>query len=119
MRQHYKLVEDREDGVALVVHFEDRRRQHISLTPCEALDRMWVIFETRICRKELLAPDEACRINAQLPVGSLAIDHTGFYIARHTALLETLDAEEIMIPLHALVTVADDLEERLTGDDLW
>lgn len=119
LRTHYKLVDDEEDGVALVLEFDDRRHQHISLSPFEALDRQWVAFETRICRKELLDGEEACRLNAKLPVGFLALDDIGFYVARHTALLETLDPEEILVPLHALVTVADDLEEKLTGADMW
>jgi hypothetical protein len=33
--------------------------------------------------------------------------------------MDTLDAEEILVPLHALVSVADDLEEKLTGCDMW
>jgi hypothetical protein len=119
MRSHYGLVEDSAEQVALVIEFDDRRKQHISMTPVEALDHSWVVFETRICRQELLDPKEACQLNGKLPVGHLAIDEMGYYVARHTALMDTLDAEEILVPLHALVSVADDLEEKLTGCDMW
>jgi hypothetical protein len=119
MRRHYPLVDDTDDQLALVIKFDDSRRQHISMTPCEALDHSWVVFETRICRQELLDPKEACELNGKLPVGHIAIDEMGFYVARHTTLMDTVDTEDLLVPLHALVSVADDLEERLTGGDMW
>jgi len=119
MRKHYRLAEDSDERVTLLFGFDDNRRQHITLSTFEAMDRQWLLFETRICRKELLDPLEACRINASLPVGHLALDNQDFYTARHTTLLGTLDTEELLVPLHALVKMADELEEKLTGADIW
>ena len=119
MRKHYRLSEDSEDQITLLIGFEDNRRQHITLSMFEAMDRQWLLFETRICRRELMDPVEACKLNGTLPVGHLALDSEGFFTARHTTLLGTLDTEELLIPLHALVKMADELEEKLTGMDMW
>ena len=119
LRKHYRLSDDNENEVTLLFGFEDNRRQHITLSTFEAMDRQWVLFETRICRRELLDPEEACRMNSTLPVGHLSLDSQSFYTARHTALLGTLDTEELLLPLHALVKMADELEEKLTGTDMW
>jgi len=119
LAEHYHVVEDSDSKVAVLMEFEDGRRQHITIYPFEAVDRTWLGFETRICRQEFMPPQQACRLNSELAVGHLALDSEGYYIARHTVLLGTLDPEELLVPLHVLTTLADDMEERLTGRDLW
>ncbi len=119
LREHYRVVDDDERAMGVLIEFDNRRRQHISISPFEAFDRQWLRFETRICQQALLDAIEACRVNAEMAVGSLALDSEGFYVARHTALLDTLDLDELIVPMHALTAFADDLEERLTGRDLW
>ncbi len=119
LRDHYRVVDDDDRSMGLLMEFDNNRRQHISISLFEAFDRQWIAFETRICRKALLEPAEACRFNASLVVGSLALDAEDFYVARHTALLDTMDLDELMVPIHALTVLADDLEEKLTGRDLW
>ena len=68
---------------------------------------------------ELLACERALRLNGNSVVGYLALDRDDFYVMRHTALLSTLDPDELVVPMHVLVKVADKLEEELTGADIW
>lgn len=119
LRAHYRVVDDDEQVMGVLIEFQDRRRQHISISRFQAFDKDWISFETRICQEPLLDPAQACRLNAELAVGSLALDGEGFYVARHTALLDTLDLDDLIVPLHALTSLADDLEEKLTGRDIW
>jgi hypothetical protein len=119
MRTRYKLLEDDEEHVALLFGFDDNRRHSIDIKRFEAMDREWLQFEARVCRKELLEAERALTLNGQSVVGYLALDRDGFYVMRHTALLSTLDPDELIVPMHVLVKVADRLEEELTGSDIW
>lgn len=119
MRKHYRLSDESEDQITLLIGFDDNRRQHITLSHFEAMDRQWLLFETRICRKELMDPVEVLKLNNTLAVGHVALDSEGFFTARHTTLIGTLDTEELLVPLHALVKMADELEEKFTGTDVW
>jgi len=119
MRSRYRLLEDDEDHVALLFGFDDNRRHSITITLFEAMDRQWVLFEARVCRKELMGPKRALELNGKSVVGYLALDRDEFYVMRHTALLSTLDPDELVVPMHVLVKVADKLEEELTGSDIW
>lgn len=119
MRTHYKLLEEDEEHVSLLFGFDDNRRHSITLTLFEAMDREWLLFEARVCRRELLESERALRLNAKSVVGYLALDRDDFYVMRHTALLSTLDPDELVVPMHVLVKVADKLEEELTGSDIW
>ena len=56
---------------------------------------------------------------AEMELQGAALDRDGFYVMRHTALLSTLDPDELVVPMHVLVKVADKLEEELTGADIW
>ena len=119
LRAHYRVVDDDDQAMGVLIEFDNRRRQHISISRFQAFDKDWISFETRICQEQILEPAQACRLNADLAVGSLALDDQGFYVARHTALLDTLDLDDLLVPLHALTSLADDLEEKLTGRDVW
>jgi hypothetical protein len=119
MRQNYKLLEEDEQKIALLFGFDDNRKQTITITRFEAMDRDWIQFESRVCRRELLDADRALRLNGRSVTGYLALDRDGFYVMRHTALLSTLDPDELVIPLHVMVKAADKLEEESTGLDLW
>ncbi len=119
MRSRYRLLEEDEDHVALLFGFDDNRRHSITITVFEAMERQWVLFEARICRKELMEPQRALELNGKSVVGYLALDRDEFYVMRHTALLSTLDPDELVVPMHVLVKVADKLEEELTGSDIW
>jgi hypothetical protein len=119
MRTRYRLLEEDDQHVALLFGFDDNRRHSITIARFEAMDREWVQFEARVCRKELLEPERALRMNGKSVVGFLALDRDSFYVMRHTALLSTLDPDELVVPMHVLVKVADKLEEELTGSDIW
>ena len=119
MRTHYKLLEEDDEHVSLLFGFDDNRRHSITLTLFEAMDREWLLFEARVCRRELLESERALHLNAKSVVGYLALDRDDFYVMRHTALLSTLDPDELVVPMHVLVKVADQLEEELTGSDIW
>ena len=119
MRSQYKLLEEDDDHVSLRFGFDDNRRHSIAITQFRAMDRQWVLFEARVCRAELLDPERALKLNGNSVVGYLALDRDGFYVMRHTALLSTLDPDELVVPMHTIVKVADKLEEELTGSDIW
>ena len=119
MRARYRLLEDDEEHVSLLFGFDDNRRHSITITQFDAMDRQWVLFEARVCRRELMKPEKALELNGKSVVGYLALDRDDFYVMRHTALLSTLDPDELVVPMHVLVKVADKLEEELTGSDIW
>ena len=119
IRSRYRLLEDDQDHVALIFGFDDNRRHSITITKFDGMDREWVLFEARVCRKELMEPVRALELNGKSVVGYLALDRDSFYVMRHTALLSTLDPDELIVPMHVLVKVADKLEEELTGSDIW
>ena len=119
MRKSYKLLEEDENKISLLFGFDDNRKQSILLTRFEAMERDWVLFESRICRRELLDLERALKLNGRSVVGYLALDRDGIYVMRHTALLSTLDPDELVIPLHVMVKAADKLEEESTGLDMW
>ena len=119
LEEHYRVTEADDERLGVLLSFDNQRRQHVTVYRFEAYDRQWLGFETRICRKELLEPEEACRLNVKMPVGHVALDSEGFYVARHTALLDTLDLDELLLPLHVVTSLADKLEEELTGRDVW
>lgn len=119
MRSRYRLLEEDDEHVALLFGFDDNRRHSITITLFEAMDRQWVLFEARVCRQELMNHKRALELNGKSVVGYLALDRDDFYVMRHTALLSTLDPDELVVPMHVLVKVADKLEEELTGSDIW
>lgn len=119
MRSRYRLLEEDEEHVALLFGFDDNRRHSITITRFDAMERQWLQFEARVCRMELMETERALRLNGKSVVGYLALDRDGFYVMRHTALLSTLDPDELVVPMHVLVKVADKLEEELTGSDIW
>jgi hypothetical protein len=102
MRKSYKLLEEDESKISLLFGFDDNRKQSILLT-----------------RFELLDLERALKLNGRSVVGYLALDRDGIYVMRHTALLSTLDPDELVIPLHVMVKAADKLEEESTGLDMW
>jgi hypothetical protein len=119
MRARYRLLEEDDDHVALLFGFDDNRRHSITIKQFDAMDRQWLLFEARVCRKELMETERALKLNGKSVIGYLALDRDGFYVMRHTALLSTLDPDELVVPMHVLVKVADKLEEELTGSDIW
>ena len=118
LRSRYALAEDRPDLVALKFECAGARAQLIQVSSFSALGRGWVLFRSRVCEQSRMDPVEALRRNSRFAVGFLALTD-GYYEIAYTAQLETLDIDELEIPLRVLSDTADELERELTGTDQW
>ena len=118
LRSKYTLCVDKEDLIGLDFECPDGRAQRILVSTFTALNKSWVLFRSRVCERSRLDPEEALRNNAGFAVGFLALSE-GFYELVYTAQLETLDIDELELPLHALTDTADQLEKKYTGTDQW
>lgn len=118
LKSRYVLAEDRQNLMALDFECQNGRAQRILVSPFGALGKNWILFRSRVCERSLLEPEEALRRNAGFAVGFLALSED-FYEIVYTTQLETLDVDELEIPLRALSDTADELERELTGVDRW
>jgi hypothetical protein len=118
LRQKYPISVDKEKLIALDFVCADNRAQRILVSVFEAMGRQWVLFRSRVCEQSLLDPIEALKRNSGFAVGFLAVSE-GHYEIVYTAQLNTLDPDELELPLHALTDTADKLERELTGTDRW
>lgn len=118
-KSKYKLSVDEEQRFALVFGYDDGRSQQIFVVRFDAFDREWIEFRTAVCREEEMSPKVALRKNAELAVGSLALEE-GMYLLLHNVGLKTMDLEEFEIPLHVLARTADNLEKQYASEsDLY
>jgi len=118
LKNRYVLAEDRQNLMALDFECDGGRVQRILVSPFTALGKSWILFRSRVCERSRLDPAEALRRNSGFAVGFLALADD-FYEIVYTTLLETLDVDELAIPLRALSDTADALERELTGTDRW
>lgn len=118
LRSRYKLAVDEENLAALDFECEGGRAQRILISSFPAMGKKWVLFRSRVCEQSRLNPVEALRKNSDFAVGFLAISENHYEIV-YTAQLNTLDIDELELPLHVLSETADRLEKELTGSDRW
>ncbi len=118
LRSRYVLTEDQPNLIALDFECAGGRSQKILISAFAALNKHWVLFRSRVCERDRLDPEEALRRNSVFAVGFLALADN-FYEIVYTTQLETLDIDELEIPLRVLTDTADELERELTGMDRW
>lgn len=118
LRSRYILAEDKPNLAALDFECTGGRAQRVLVSSFSALGKNWVLFRSRVCERHLFDPEEALKRNAVFAVGYLALSE-GFYEVVYTAQLDTLDIDELEIPLRSLSDTADDLEREITGVDRW
>lgn len=118
LKQNYRIAIDEPNLLALDFECKDGRAQRILVSSFEAMHKAWVLFRSRVCERSRLDPIEALRRNSGFAVGFLALSEDHYEIV-YTAQLNTLDIEELEVPLHALTETADQLERELTGADRW
>ncbi len=118
VRGKYKIAQEDPNLIALDFECTDGRAQRILISSFEAMGKTWVLFRSRVCEISRLDPREALRRNASFAVGFLAISED-FYELVYTTQLNTLDIDELELPLHGLTDTADELERELTGTDRW
>lgn len=94
------------------------RAQRILISTFEAMGKGWVLFRSRVCERSRIDPEEALRRNSGFAVGFLAIAED-FYELVYTTQLNTLDLDELELPIHVLTDTADQLEREFTGGDRW
>jgi len=109
---------DNPNLIALDFECSGGRAQRILISTFEAVSKGWILFRSRVCERSLLDPEEALRRNSGFAVGFLALaeDH---YELVYTTQLDTLDLDELELPLHVLTDTADQMERELTGSDRW
>jgi hypothetical protein len=121
MRSNYHLAADEPAWLSLDFQFENKRLQRIVLSTFEALGKHWVCFRSRICRRDQMEPEEACRRTAGFAVGAIGLSGEGteaWYEMIYSAQLESLDPDELELPLHVICDTADRLEDEFTKGDV-
>ena len=118
IRKNYILAEDAQKYMALDFECPGGRKQRMVLSYFESMSKRWVLYRSRVCERSRLDPEEALRRNAGFAVGFLALSEN-FYELVYTAQLDTIDTNELELPLYVLSETADQLERELTGADNW
>ena len=118
LRNKYPISVDDKKMMAIDFACTDGRAQRILVSVFEAMGKQWVLFRSRVCEQSRLDPIEALKRNSGFAVGFLALAE-GHYEIAYTAQLNTLDPDELEVPLHAITETADKLEKELTGSDRW
>jgi len=118
LTSNYRLAVNENNMLALDFECDGGRAQRILISNFDALGKSWILFRSRVCEKNRLNPEEALRRNAGFAVGFLALSED-YYEIVYTTQLNTLDIDELELPLHALTDTADQLERELTGTDRW
>ena len=118
LRSKFRIASEDRNLVALDFEVAGGRVQRIVISNFEAMGKGWLLYRSRVCERARLDPEEALRRNSSFAVGFLALTE-GFYELDYTAQIDTLDIDELEIPLFALTETADQLERELTGTDQW
>ena len=114
-RSVYDLTEDEEDHFSLKFEY-DTRSQNILVRTFVGFDQEFIEFRTTVCKEADLDPMVALKINAELPIGALALDDN-LYVLVYKFPLTNLDIEEFELPLNALATTGDSLEELYSSKE--
>ena len=115
-RSRYKLQDDEDDNFTLVWGFEDGRSQLVQVNLFEAFERPWIEFLSACCDEDDLDKGKALRKNGKLGCGALVLDQGRYYL-RYTHPIDTMDLEELEVPLRAIAIAADQIEAEHAGDD--
>jgi hypothetical protein len=119
-RSKYILQNDEDDWFALVFEFNSGRTQKIRVQRFTAFDEEWIEFRSVVCKGTELPTKVALRKNAEIVIGTLALDADEDYVMIHNAPLSSLDLVEFERPLHVIARTADDLEQSYSeGNDDW
>lgn len=119
-RSTYKLQQDEENFFSLVFSFDGGRTHKIWVRKFAAMETEWLEFRAIVCKFTEMAPKVALRKNADLIIGSLALDADDDYILVHNAPLDSMDLSEFERPLHVIAGTADNLEKAHAEDnDKW
>jgi hypothetical protein len=118
LRGKFQIMQEDHAYVVLNFALHQNRSQRIVISSFEAMNHRWLLYRSRICERARLDPEEALRRNSSFAVGFLALSE-GFYEVVYTLQMDTLEVDELEIPIYALVDTADQLERELTGSDTW
>lgn len=118
MRQSYKLQQDEADLVSMVWTYDDGRHQKVILRHYKAFDRSLVEFQSAFARIEDLNPTEALRKNAELPLGTIALQGE-VYVVLYNAVLDDLGPGSLELYLSRVAGIADQLEETYGRKDVF
>jgi len=119
-REKFILQNDDDERFALVFSFEDGRSQKIGVAKFTAFDEDWIEFRSVVCKGSEMPPIIALRKNADMVIGTLALDSDNDYVLIHNAPLSSMDMIEFERPLHVIARTADKLEQSHSeGNDDW
>ncbi len=116
VREKYTLQEDDEKHFKLVWEYRNNRFQMITVSHFEAVGKEWVDFASAACRRDQMPPEVALERNFGFALGALCLDGD-VYVVRYSALLESMDLDELEIPLHVVAQTADELEQEFAETD--
>ena len=114
-RSVYELTEDEADYFALKFEYQERS-QTIVVRTVTGFDQEFIEFRTTVCDETDMDPTVALHINAELPIGGLALDEA-LYVLVYRFPLPNLDIEEFELSLNALATTGDSLEELYSAKE--
>ncbi len=102
----------------LVFEYPNKRLQAVIVSRFEAMGREWCDFSSAVCRVDEMPMDVALRKNYSFAVGALCLDDD-VYVVRYTVQLDSMDLQELEVPLHVVASTADELELEYGGGDRY
>jgi hypothetical protein len=104
------------DGLWLGFHLPDGRHQDILITPFVSAGDAFVNFASRVADVDQVDPLDLLERNFSLALGHFCVHENQVWLV-HTALLATLDIDEVREPIERLVVLADSFQEEFTEAD--
>lgn len=118
-RGKYTLSKDEENRFAITFREQNNRTQMIWVRPFTAYNQQFLEFKSYFCKEDEMAPKVAVRKNSELAVGYIALIDTHYALV-HNVPMKSMDVEEFELPLHAVATMADQLERNYSaGSDTF
>ena len=114
VRKRYEIADEQDDSFKLVFEYDHQRLQAVIVSRFEAMDREFCDFSSACCRSSQLDPRDALKRSFGLALGSLCLDRD-VYVVRYSAPLETLELEDLELPLHAVASTAEQIDRETSG----
>lgn len=116
--EQFILAERKPDSVAINFRFDDGRTQTVFVWHLtDGMDEDWLQIESPFASIDQVNILPVLRELEQATVGGLGVVKDTLTL-RHSSLMRTVDADELLIPIRYIATGADLLESKL-GQDVY
>lgn len=113
VRRKFVTRELSESAVTLTMELKDERSQLMIIR----VDENWIHFESGFAKIGTVDPLEAAQLANEYILGIQATDEV--FLVRHVIPLENLDESEVNDGIMLVSSIGDELEKKLTGEDLF